>query len=75
MQIILQRRASEQEAGRSLEFTNNLGEERVLVLDAVSLVNDKILPLNLLEGGLLAACDLERRQHDVELAGLDLCLV
>ena len=70
MKIILQRRASEQEAGRSLEFANNLGEQRVLVLDAVSLVNDKILPLNLLEGGLLAACDLERRQHDVELAGL-----
>jgi hypothetical protein len=38
----------------------------------VRLVNDKILPLDLFEGGLFTARDFERRQHDVELAWLHL---
>mmetsp|Transcript_59635 Transcript_59635/g.158717 ORF Transcript_59635/g.158717 Transcript_59635/m.158717 type:complete len:424 (-) Transcript_59635:1733-3004(-) len=74
VQVVLQRGTGEQQARVRLELAHHRGQLGVLVLDAVRLIDDEVAPVELLEVRLLAAHDLERRHHHVELVRLDLLL-
>jgi hypothetical protein len=66
VQIVLQRRAGEQQAIGGVKVAHHRGELGVLVLDAVRLVDDQVLEAELGQRRLLDHGDLVRRQHDVE---------
>lgn len=74
MQVVLERRARDEEPGARVEDANDLTEHRVDVLDAVRLVDDDVLPRELLERALLAEAELVRRDEDVKVLGEDLLL-
>ena len=70
VQVVLQRRAGDEEAVGGAEHAHGAREDGVLVLDAVRLVDDDVAPVHLLEEVLLLDDHLVRRDDRVELAGL-----
>mmetsp|Transcript_8914 Transcript_8914/g.21077 ORF Transcript_8914/g.21077 Transcript_8914/m.21077 type:complete len:452 (+) Transcript_8914:1433-2788(+) len=74
VQVVLQRRAREQQARVGLELADHERELRVLVLDPVSLIDDKVAPVELLKMIFLAAHNLEARDDHVKLPWLHLLL-
>ena len=74
MQIILQRRASDQQAALGVVDANNLRQGAVLVLDAVGLVDGDVAPVELEEVALFNDAQFVRGDDDVEAPALDLVL-
>ena len=74
MEVVLQRRARDKEPCARVEDADDLAEHRVDVLDAMRLVDDDVLPRELLERTLLAQAELVRRDQDVEVLRENLVL-
>ncbi|KAI3476086.1 hypothetical protein L1887_62392 [Cichorium endivia] len=68
-EVVLERRAGDEQAGARVEGTHDLGEHRVDVLDAVRLVNDDVLPRELLERALFAQAHLVGGDEHVKVLG------
>lgn len=58
MKIVLKGSTSDQHAIARVEDAHDLRQHRVLVLDAVSFINDNVLPRDLFELRLLQQADL-----------------
>ena len=65
VQVVLQRRAGDQQALLAVEHAYGFAELRVLVLDAVRVVDDQVLPRELLEGRPLGVGGFVRGHDDV----------
>lgn len=74
MEVVLERRSGDEEPRTRVEDANDLTEHRVDVLDAMGLVDDDVLPSELLERALLAKAELVRGDEDVERLRQDLAL-
>jgi hypothetical protein len=72
VQVVLEGSSRNQKPGPGVEDPDDLRKHRVDVLDTVGLVDDDVLPGELLEGGLLAEAELVRGDEDVEGLGKDL---
>jgi hypothetical protein len=68
LQVVLQRRSSDEEPATAGESSNDLTKQRVDVLDTMSFVDDNVLPAELFEGRFLAETHLVRRDKDVKVA-------
>jgi len=68
VQIVLQGRAGQQQSMLGVQHTHGGTELTRLVLQAVGLVDDQIMPGDLGQGGLLQVDDFVRGDHDVPLA-------
>lgn len=66
MQVVLERSASEEEFAVSMQFAHYLRKLAVLILDFVGLVDDYVVPLDLLEGVKTNAHTFEAGDQDVE---------
>lgn len=71
VKVVLERGTSDEETGTRVEDTDDLGEHRVDVLDAVSLVDEDVLPRKLLERRLLAQAELVGGDENVEVLRKD----
>ena len=69
MEVVLQRRSSEQKSVASFDLTNNEREFGLFVLDSVGLVDNHVLPVELLKDALLSDEHLVGRDDDVPTAG------
>ena len=69
MKIVLERCSSNQEAVGGFNFSDNHGKFTLLVLDPVSLINDHVLPVELLEHALLPENHLLGGDADVPASG------
>ena len=68
MQVVLQWSPSQEEPVGGTELSNYLRQFRLLVLDAVGLVNDQVAPVEFLEGGLLPEHHLIRGDYRIPLS-------
>lgn len=50
MQVVLERGSGDEKPFASVEEAHSLTKLRVFILDAMSLINDQVLPCKLLEG-------------------------
>jgi hypothetical protein len=66
VEVVLERGAGEQESVLRRERAEDDGEFRLVVLYAVSLVDDKVVPLNLSQKRLLEQNHLVRRDAQIE---------
>jgi len=69
VQVVLQRRACEQETLPGVQFAKFFGDLAVFVLNLVGLIDDNILPFELLKRTHAHANSLKGCKTDVELAG------
>ena len=67
MEVVLQWSPSQEEPVGGPELSNYLRQFRLLVLDAVGLVDDKVAPVEFLEGGLLPEHHLIRGDDHIPL--------
>lgn len=66
MQVVLQRSSRDEQSSARVEQPDDLGQDRVDILDPMRLINDDVLPGQLFERGFLALADLVRSDTHIE---------